>query len=171
MSKVSSFYSKDEISWESKLCNFVIQVVDEGTGEARNVAEVEVDMADYVNHNNTQQRIDIKCDQYSGMFLIVNWSILESSERGSTLEHRNSIFGLNLEEANPDQIKTIVSKAKELEINNEDLEAQISMVLTAKQNLEKILIAERRETVNLKKQLEENNINTAEAPINQDVSI
>lgn len=41
-----------------------------------------------------------------------------------------------------------------MEAKNKDLEQQIDLVLVAKQNLEKILIKERRETQNLKQQLE-----------------
>jgi len=80
MSKVSSFYSKDHVTYEKKMCNFCIVKVDED-GTQTEVAHTEVNMAEFVNHTDSAQRLEIHSDEYSGMFLEVKWTISETAER------------------------------------------------------------------------------------------
>lgn len=86
--KVSSFYSKDNITFEKKMCNFGIMMVD-NQGVQTQIGDVEVDMSDYVNHNDSHQHIEFKCDSLSGLFLDVVWSITESTDKKNI--NRNSL--------------------------------------------------------------------------------
>jgi len=62
----------------------------------------------------------------------------------------------------------IFEKAKKLEDQNVDLEKQIDLVLSAKNNLEKILNEERKATLLLKKQIEESQNQEQEATSNDE---
>ena len=52
LTKVSSFYSKDNVIFEKKFCNFLVIMVGENNSKTQ-IADVEVDMAEYVNHNES----------------------------------------------------------------------------------------------------------------------
>lgn len=56
MTKVSSFYSKDHVNFEKKVCNFIVMKITDGDYQ-NEVAQVEVNMAEFVNHTDNSQRI------------------------------------------------------------------------------------------------------------------
>jgi hypothetical protein len=118
-------------------------------------------MGDYVNHTDSEQHIDFKCDYLSGLFLDIKWTILETSDKNSrsSIVSSNSILGLTLSEGNQTfseaQVQEMISKAAQLEDQNKDLESQVELVLSAKKNLEKLLKDEKKITQDLKKQMEE----------------
>jgi len=97
--KVSSFYSKDNITYEKKFCSFVVLLLGPQNSKTQ-IAEFEVDMGEFVNHNDSHQHIDFKCDHYSGLFLDVVWTIAESGLKNSrsSLTSMNSTLGLTLSE-------------------------------------------------------------------------
>ena len=47
MTKISSFYSKDNIEWEKKMCNFVIKMKD--GSESMLLCDKELDMSPFVD--------------------------------------------------------------------------------------------------------------------------
>lgn len=49
MSKVSSFYSKDNVTYQPKLCNFAVVRSDTNA----EIASIEVNMGKFVGHNQT----------------------------------------------------------------------------------------------------------------------
>ena len=111
---------------------------------------MEVDMAEYVEHNSTQQNISLPSELYEGMFIEVVWSIMETDKRGESILHQSSSLRLRADQMGEEQIKELIDKAQELEQNNDDLENQVNMVLSAKQNLEQMLKDEKKETENLR---------------------
>lgn len=58
---------------------------------------------------------------------------------------------MNAKDLNEEELAELFNKAQDLENQNRDLEQQIDLVLTAKNNLEKILLNERKATSDLKK--------------------
>lgn len=145
MSKVSSFYSRDNVAFDKKFCNFIIMKLGDGDYQSQ-VAQVEVDMAEYVNHTDSLQKIIIPCDDYDGMFLEVLWTISATDERGGTSISTELSLNLGSEIKNmtDEQLQEIFEKAKMLEDQNSDLEHQIDLVISAKNSLEKILNEERK---------------------------
>ena len=77
-SKVSSFYSKDQVTYEPKLCNFIVSRLDHG--ELIPVAQTEINMALYCNHTEEHQKVDFDSDYVSGLFLDVVWTIIETDK-------------------------------------------------------------------------------------------
>jgi hypothetical protein len=157
MSKVSSFYSKDNITFEKKMCNFIVMKVGDGDYQTE-VANIEVNMAEYVNHHDSPQHINIPSDDYPGLFLDVMWTIVETDgtkggiDRGSTIggSGLDLGFGSDVSKLSEEQLMEIFEKARALEDQNADLEKQIDLVISAKNNLEKILGEERKATAALK---------------------
>lgn len=158
MSKVSSFYcSKDATTYQPKLCNFIIIRPDQND---REVAQIEVNMAKFANHTNSEQHLRIPCDDemYNGLFLDVVWTIIESSEN---TRHTMSIAGaadfqtMKTNDVSEEELAELFQKAGELENQNKDLEAQIDLVLQAKNHLEKILFNEKKNVEELRQQLHE----------------
>jgi len=126
MSKVSSFYcSKDSTSYQPKLCNFIIIRPDLGDKE---IAQIEVNMAKFANHTNSEQHLKIPCadDMYNGLFLDVVWTIMETSD---TSRHSMSVIGgsefqtMNTKDLTEEEIAELFQKAGELETQNKDLES------------------------------------------------
>jgi hypothetical protein len=50
---VSSFYTKDNLSFEKKNCTIEVRMKEEGTGEKVMVASRDIDMSVYVNHSDS----------------------------------------------------------------------------------------------------------------------
>ena len=117
-------------------------------------------MAKFANHTNSEQHLKIPCDEdmYNGLFLDVVWTIMETSD---TSRHSMSVAGgvefqsMNTKDLSEEELAELFTKAGELESQNKDLEAQIDLVLQAKNNLERILFNEKKNIQDLKKQLEE----------------
>lgn len=84
MSKVSSFYTKDSAVYEKKTCNFIIMKVTDGDYQ-KEVAQVEVDMAQYVNHTDSHVKIMFPTADYEGMFIDVIWTISPTDARGGSI--------------------------------------------------------------------------------------
>jgi len=76
--KVSSFYSKDQVTYEPKFCNFIVNRVDKD--ELIPIAQVELNMALYCNYTNEHQKVEFESDYITGLFLDVVWTISETDK-------------------------------------------------------------------------------------------
>lgn len=83
MSKVSSFYTKDQVTFQPKLCNFIIVRPE----TEKEIASIEVNMAKFVGKNQAHQHLDVTCsdEMYNGLFLEVIWTIMETSEKAPNM--------------------------------------------------------------------------------------
>ena len=81
--KESTFYNskskEGKVIWEPKMCSFIISSVQDET-KATKIAEVEVNMAEYVNSGGDSQRIDFDSSEYPGLYIEVRWLICEKSQ-------------------------------------------------------------------------------------------
>lgn len=124
----------------------------------KEIASIEVNMAKFVNQSQTTQHLEIPCadDMYNGLFLDIIWTVVEAGDQHS----KSTVDGLEYQtmstsNMNEEDVAELFKKTQELENQNKDLEQQIDLVLNAKNNLEKILVNERKNTIILKKAIEE----------------
>jgi hypothetical protein len=79
MTKQSSFYTKDHVTYEPKWSTFTIVEVTENEGD-KEVAKTDINMAQFVNHTNAQAKISFASNRFAGLFLDVIWTIIETKD-------------------------------------------------------------------------------------------
>ena len=77
--KVSSFYSKDGISWEPKMCEFKL-VEHLAGGETKEVAKVDFNMSPYVYYTTHTEKIELESSLYGNTFIEAVWTIHDTKE-------------------------------------------------------------------------------------------
>jgi len=66
------------MTYDKKTCNFLVEVVPKNVGELPIVNKVE-DMAPYVGESGKAQRIDLDNTTVPGLYLDVEWTIIDKS--------------------------------------------------------------------------------------------
>ena len=139
--KVSSFYSTDnQMTWEKKTCDFMINIIEHGASELH--AKKEIDMAQFVNHNDSPQTIEFDSDQFPGLFIKVEWTIKESGDT----KRVSNVGGSGLSSG----VEDMIEQAREMEERNEILHSEIDAAFKDKQAIEKLISAEKK----IRKELE-----------------
>mmetsp|Transcript_21934 Transcript_21934/g.34072 ORF Transcript_21934/g.34072 Transcript_21934/m.34072 type:complete len:195 (+) Transcript_21934:16-600(+) len=127
--KVSSFYSKDNGNiYEPKMCSFDVVVIDSDENE-KVIATKEVDMAPFVNHTDSLQKIDFEESEMSNTYVEIEWTIT-SDTSGRDDDTRMSITGSSLSSALDQEslqiggmsINEFLEKAQKLEEEKQDIE-------------------------------------------------
>jgi hypothetical protein len=75
-SKVSSFYSKDGgQTFEPKLCHFHILLFGPEDEEGKRIASKEINMAPFVNHTDSPQKIEFEDSDMANVAVDLEWTI------------------------------------------------------------------------------------------------
>lgn len=155
--KVSSFYTRDTVTWEPKLCNIMVYRSD--NEESIMIADKEIDMAPMVNHNDHHVTYSFDSDVIFGLKVDCYWTIVETTgepDGRSSVASESVITAADISGSySEEQINEFIENAKKLEEQKQELDSQLDLVLNAKRGLERLLKKEREETKQLKDKLAE----------------
>ena len=77
--KVSSFYSKDGISWEPKMCEFKLLEHFTG-GETKEVARIDYNMSPFVYYTTHTEKIEFEDSTYPNTYVEAVWTIHDTDK-------------------------------------------------------------------------------------------